>query len=122
MTERELSTQEIFDKVVTHLRTQGERAVIEPGSNQCMYRAPNGFKCAAGCLIKDEFYTSALENKFADCPAVEEALQKSGVNMAERDVWDLVVNLQTVHDNSDPCFWEKQLSSLAKRFDLNMPA
>ena len=50
-----MNAQEIFDKVATHLSKQGHRAFDD---NACMYRSPNGDKCAMGCLIPDEEYNA----------------------------------------------------------------
>lgn len=55
--------QEIFNKVATHLLTQGKRSVASDGS--CMYRGPEGTKCAIGCLIEDDEYHPLLEGKGA---------------------------------------------------------
>lgn len=39
-----MTRQEVFDKVVAHLRAQGRKAVNERGD--CVYHAPDGTKCA----------------------------------------------------------------------------
>lgn len=63
-----MEAQEIFDTVVNHLRTQNTRAVtMIDGEEQCQYRAVDEAgcvtKCAAGCLIPDEDYTTEFEGK-----------------------------------------------------------
>lgn len=59
-----MNLQEIFNKVYTGLRDQGfERAVNERGN--CMYRAPDGKKCAFGHLIPDELYKPEMEDVLA---------------------------------------------------------
>ena len=54
-----LSRQEMFDKVCQHLRTQKKRSFKsdfnESSQGTCVYRGPNGTKCAVGALIPDEF-------------------------------------------------------------------
>lgn len=50
--------QETFDTVVSHLRRQGRCAMDRL---TCVYRAENGDRCAAGCLIPDDLYSSNLE-------------------------------------------------------------
>ena len=54
-----MNRQKVFDTVLTHLRTQNRRAVN--GSGGCVYRSPEGLKCAIGCLIPDELYRSSME-------------------------------------------------------------
>ena len=56
-----LSNQEIFDKAVTHLHTQGKRSVNEEGD--CLYRNADGLKCVAGIFIPDEKYHPEMEGK-----------------------------------------------------------
>lgn len=48
-----MEAQEIFDKVVLHLRKQGRRAqeTNEYGVALCRYRTSDGLKCAAGWLF-----------------------------------------------------------------------
>ena len=46
--------QELFDKIATHLLTQGARS--ENSLGKCLYRGEFGRKCAVGCLISDEEY------------------------------------------------------------------
>ena len=55
-----MTEQEIFDKVVTHLFAQGKPAKDIDGEG-CMYRAPDGCKCAVGCLIPDDIYHPRME-------------------------------------------------------------
>ena len=56
-----MNSQEIFDKIATHLFTQGEQSAKKIGA--CLYRGPNGTSCAVGCLIPDEEYLLDMENK-----------------------------------------------------------
>lgn len=51
-----MNIQEIFDTVSVHLLTQNEKSQESSFYSSCLYRGPNGTKCAVGCLIKDEFY------------------------------------------------------------------
>lgn len=58
-----MTPQKIFDKVAAHLFAQGKRAMADPDchSGQCMYRGPNGSKCAVGVLIPDKLYRRGME-------------------------------------------------------------
>lgn len=59
-----MTDQEIFNTVVRALHAQGgpSRRPPQPGEpNTCMYRGPNGRKCAVGHLIRDEDYSPAIE-------------------------------------------------------------
>lgn len=58
-----LTLQEIYDTSMTHLANQGVRSLENPCDPTCLYRGPNGTKCAIGCLIADELYDLAIESK-----------------------------------------------------------
>lgn len=78
-------------------------------------------KCAAGCLISDKYYKSDFEGKIVE--------QGSGIwksivmsnpkwEMTEES-FQLVSQLQSIHDNNDVCEWELELSRLNLDFDKN---
>jgi hypothetical protein len=118
------SKQEIFDKVVNHLKTQGGKAVDIEGN--CLYRDPAGRSCAAGCLIPDDIYEQEIGSAhnslgFAGLvslsPPVKslfETVQEGAANAVE-----LVRSLQLVHDGEKVTDWKSRLSVLAARHGLN---
>lgn len=53
-----LTNQEIFDKVSTHLFSQGVRSI---NGTECAYRGVSGTSCAVGCLIEDDEYSKDME-------------------------------------------------------------
>lgn len=117
-----LTNQQLFDKVVTHLRTQGVQAAVFNGSETvyCKYRI-DGKMCAAGCLIADEHYSQDLEGEKSSAANVYLAIKAS---IGEHDA-DLVRKLQLVHDNADS--WssygldepgERSLKVIAKHWNL----
>jgi len=59
-----MTNQEIFDRVLQHLRTQGRPSkTIGPDNRKiCAYRGEGGTRCAIGCLLPDEKYHSGMEN------------------------------------------------------------
>lgn len=107
-----LSKQEIFDRTAAHLLAQGEPASI---SGDCMYRTPNGLKCAVGALIPDEVYHRFdIDPKYADpyneleganieSRVVQRALIDSGVLAKDFDeeingTFHLLLEIQLAHD------------------------
>lgn len=89
------SAQEVFDIVVNHLFTQGRPAY--DGVQGCMYRAPDGLRCAVGVLIPDDLYDPEFETNSSD--KVIHDLFKSG--LADwREHEKLLLALQDAHDNS----------------------
>ena len=89
-----MTRQEIFDKVVAHFAVQRE-AAAEDGV--CMYRTPDGRKCAIGALIPDEVYSQRLEDKSVGALLLEfpDIMRASG--LSEGDLCFLFA-LQDVHD------------------------
>jgi len=60
-----MNHQQIFDKVATHLFTQGRRATQfgpgRPNIDKCVYRNDEGETCAIGCLIPADLYNPVIE-------------------------------------------------------------
>lgn len=89
-----MTRQEIFDKVVAHFAVQREVAA-EYG--MCMYRTPDGRKCAIGALIPDEVYSQRLEDKSVDTLFLEfpDIMRASGLS---DDDSRFLFALQHAHD------------------------
>lgn len=107
------TNQVIFDKVAKHLLTQKVQCANSAGN--CMYRGPNGLKCAVGALIPDEEYSPLMdddkylyslnttENEFAVTVSSNPLVQKVLRNHYEftENTLDLLQELQNVHDCVD---------------------
>ncbi len=120
------TSQAIFDKVANHLLKQGKKAVNTKGQNPegyCVYRTPDGLKCAAGCLIADEHYSEHLENYDIFHGPVDDALERSiGVNSStDGGAFSLIRELQVIHDNQEPKEWPGALVLLALHKHLDLP-
>lgn len=107
---KELSIQEAFSRMVTHLRAQGEKSATFEG---CLYRGPNGTMCAVGCLIPDDEYDPTMENKCVN-------------NIPLFHGWDVYTQsmlefMQGIHDRSEPDKWEECFHQAASRYNLTMP-
>ena len=105
--------QEVFDQVVTHLRTQGCRSISKSGACRYRFEAPHSrvLKCAAGCLIADEEYIPSME-------------QNTWGNLYERKLvprshFGLIVALQTIHDIMYSLDWEREFRKTAGDFGLS---
>jgi hypothetical protein len=85
----------------------------------CRYRAPDGTRCAVGCLITDEAYTPALEGHPVGLDIVRQALEASGVGLGPLA---LLAHLQDLHDSTPPVDWVEELKLLAKRHGLSPAA
>lgn len=105
------SAQDVFNQVAFHLLSQGERAVEEV-CGACVYLAPDGLRCAAGCLISDEEYDEAMEwNSWIDLVDTE---------LVPNEHADLIIELQNLHDLENPDDWAGALYELAGKLDLTI--
>lgn len=109
-----MNRQQIFDKVATHLFTQGHQAIK---LSRCCYRTNiEGEACAIGCLIPDEVYVPSLES----LNAVDLANSDTKINGLPSDIFNrgnarFLRELQRVHDRR--VSW-KSTVSMQKALDL----
>lgn len=107
---KDATAQQVFEQVATHLLNQGEKS-IDPDNINCKYKNNKGFRCAAGCLMSDEEYSSDYEKEPWSCL------------VDQYDVPDnhqtLITQLQIVHDGTFPCNWRSELVLLAERYKLD---
>ena len=119
-----VSKQEIYNRVKEHLLTQNARSTNVNGD--CMYRGPNGLKCAVGYLIEDEHYHVMLEGFSIDRPYVKERVARSlkidfkdlGVPSVSEPICSLLRRLQSIHDYEPVYQWEDALKKVALDFGL----
>jgi hypothetical protein len=116
-----MTPQQIFDTVVNHLRQQGCKS--EDEDRICLYRGPNGTKCAAGILIRDDEYDHRLEvNAFHS--VVDNHLEDASYQVATSLIArlkphrNLIVALQKVHDMCEVEVWESRFSAIAEVYSL----
>lgn len=85
-----MTRQEMFDTAVRGVISQGAPSLSEIG--ECLYRGPNGLRCAAGWLIPDDKYSSALEGR-----SVDTLVEKGIFPIRQREFLDA---LQCAHDKA----------------------
>lgn len=107
-----IDRQLTFNTVATHLLTQMERAQTKEG---CRYRAPNGLKCAVGCLITDEEYDYGMEGRGWSSLLIAFPGLKSRIGRHGR----LLTRLQTIHDGEQVTRWADCLRRTASEHALD---
>ena len=118
------SYQETFDTVVAHLRRQRAKAEIRgssPGEKICVYRAPDGKRCAAGCLIPDDRYEPSFEYTVVGGTEATHNNRANAVTLLMEELGhdiNLVKALQSVHDDAEVAQWEGRLEQIAEDFGL----
>lgn len=110
----EFTLQEVFDYGVTCLMRQGAKSY--DNFDGCMYRGPQGRKCAVGFFISDEEYRADMEKKGVSLvlptfPRAEK-LPKTYVN--------LLSDMQAIHDNVEVHNWRDAFDDLANKRGLNL--
>jgi hypothetical protein len=88
------TAQEVYDQVKAHLLAQKCKSENE---EKCLYRGPDGTKCAAGILIGDDEY----EERMDTCEGLGDTswlglVEEGAVPNIHRN---LIVSLQQVHDS-----------------------
>jgi hypothetical protein len=104
------TAQQVYDQVKAHLLKQGKKSTNPIVLMECLYRAPGGLKCAAGCLISDEEYNPQMEGR--------PWRSLITIKLTPSDHELLITELQYVHDDHDPEEWAQQLKDLANRHNL----
>lgn len=105
------SIAEIIAYVGVNLLKQGKRSAIERADSydKCMYRGPNGTKCAVGMLIPDELYDKEIESMEArSLPRILKVKMRS-------NKIDLLEDLQSIHDERRAEYWRIELLRLASK-------
>ena len=129
-----MTSQEIFDTVLDHLREQGKASVGR--SNECRYRGEDGTSCAVGCLLPDELYHPLIEGVAVEQLLGADSLPSSYKSHAHEilpimarieghlgaEHLKLLKELQDAHDMSLSLkglpAWENEMRQIARWFDL----
>jgi hypothetical protein len=116
--------QALFDEVALGLLEQNAKSAGEVESTEtCMYRDPDGLKCAVGMVIADEHYSPTFEGVAALNYKVCDALIASGRITGPNDCrLDLLAQLQEVHDHIQVVNWPGALRRLAEKWSLSPAA
>jgi hypothetical protein len=96
------------------------------GSGKCLYRGPNGTKCAIGCALPDELWDEAINSDAYSSLMTQEAIRDF---FSDVDV-EVAVGLQAAHDTWSPDigdgpfteYMEEELRRLAAAYSLEVPA
>ncbi len=90
-----MNRQQVLDQVVSCIVAQGGPS-FSKGKGMCLYRGPDGRKCAAGCLLPDDRYDPMMEGSLVSTPRIASILQE----LVEPEAWSFFKTLQEQHDNA----------------------
>jgi len=91
-----VEAQELFNYIVEAIVKQGRPSVGD--NDRCLYRGPDGLKCAAGHVIPDSMYSEAMENQ-----GIVGVAEANLLPVSLSTHIDLITRLQYLHDKSGPC-------------------
>jgi hypothetical protein len=108
-----------IDRVIEQGCQSGDRD--EDGDYQCLYRGPNGTKCAVGHLIADELYTPEIEQLSVRTDEIRELVQLSNPNVLLDHRLVCVLNtVQHCHDVAAPGNFVESFKGWLKENDINV--
>ena len=81
----------------------------------CLYRGPDGLKCAVGHLLTDEEHNEDMEHQSA-LDLYEAGLLPARLD-PEQNIY-FIIELQGIHDDYLPKEWHRALGELAQEFGL----
>jgi hypothetical protein len=87
-----VEAQELYDYIVEAIVKQGRPSVGD--NDRCLYRGPDGLKCAAGHVIPDSFYSALIEEN----TGVLQLRLKGRLPKSLAPHVDLISYLQDAHD------------------------
>lgn len=99
--------QQLFTTAATHMLQQGKKST-KRHTTSCLYRGPDGLKCAVGVLITDEEYKPEMEEK-----TVWELCDDDLLPERLRPHAQMLRSLQRIHDDSKVEHWAEGIQSLA---------
>lgn len=115
-----LTEQDAFDIVAYNLLRQNERSIGRDGI-KCLYRAPDGRRCAIGWLMPDDVYNPGYEgNGVSNLSALLFGRRHESpfARMLDR-LLPLLRSLQEVHDARRPDEWAVALRVVAQLHHLS---
>lgn len=123
---RDATLQVIFDFVMKHLFTQNRRSCVGGKENSfCAFRATTEdgtcLMCALGPFIPDDKYERHLELARMDSLfPVLELIDEDWyhINSPFYRKFNLLNDLQTLHDKHRVCEWHLQAAKIANRYGL----
>lgn len=115
-----VEAQELYDYIVEAIVKQGRPSVGD--NDRCLYRGPDGLKCAAGHVIPDSMYSENMEGKDVHSLMCKKQMPKSLIPHEK-----LLRAMQSAHDGTKPAedddlpfiaFFQHKANTLAASLNL----
>lgn len=117
-----MTKQEVFDKVVRGLASQGYQTSMRGGT--CKYRGEGGRKCALGHLIPDALYVPCMDEPGpAGLAAFQATMAAVGLPDGPMDsLGQMIIELRYAHDCDAPDWLPRGLRSIGTKHGLVWPS
>jgi hypothetical protein len=120
-----MTLQKAFNRIWRHFVTKKGPRSYNGRKNGCMYRGPDGAKCAIGLLIPERLYKPEMEGDNVLADEVWEAARKAVPGVRRRTLKSLQECHDRAADNVDNASFgadiERRLTSFASRRRLKIP-
>lgn len=117
-----MNNQQAFNQMVEHLRKQKKRS-YEESISTCLYRGPNGLKCAIGALIPDELYREEMEGMAVTRLLINEQNKYPKLyELFEQVDSQFLSEMQDIHDFNPIEQWERRFELCAGDYNLDYTA
>lgn len=109
--------QKLFNDAYLGLKAQG---FARSHDGMCLYRGPNGTKCAIGHCIPDDDYRERFEGEGINtCDDLAHLMRSLYGDVGLK----FMINLQNAHDQAfTPEDMQKMLAAIAFEYELEIPA
>ncbi|RWH50276.1 MAG: hypothetical protein EOQ80_04710 [Mesorhizobium sp.] len=114
-------TQELFDTIYLGLQAQGWQRSFDAQRDLCMYRGPEGRKCAIGQAIPDDEYDRAMDDDDVGVFNYDDFHRRRDMflNITKSQFSEL----QYAHDSNDePEGMRAAFEGIAGKYGLKVPA
>lgn len=112
-------TQELFDTIYLGLQAQGWQRSFDAQRDLCMYRGPEGRKCAIGQAIPDDEYDRAMDDDVVGVFNCDDFHRQDMFLNLTKDQFN---ELQWAHDNNEPDGMRAAFVNIAGKYGLKVPA
>lgn len=115
--------QQVFNQAFRGLRKQGWKKSVAADGTTCMYRGPNGLRCAIGHAIPNSRYMK----KFEEYSVINGTILRAALGVGTGysgpiDLHGVLFSLQNCHDSArGRKDMERSMLEFAQRYGLTVP-
>lgn len=119
--------QQQFDQAYRGLASQGFERSTDANTDACLYRGPDGRRCAVGHLLPDHLYREEINTHGLDTLTEDFEIARHLHVVGENgdlipEIFDFLRRLQAAHDgNTAGEEMKRELAFVAEEYELTIP-